>query len=54
MREAAHQPVAERLHALHQHHQNYHRRGHHFIIKALVAVADGEIAKPAAANDARH
>src|SRR5450830_1176674 len=52
--QAAHQPVADALQRLHENDQHQHHHGHHFGQKALVAVADAQVAQTAATNGTGH
>ncbi len=48
--QATHQPIAGHLHPLDHRHQDQHCAKHDFIIKPLIAVADGEVAESTAAD----
>nr|VUD32011.1 Uncharacterised protein [Raoultella sp. NCTC 9187] len=54
VRQAANQAVTGHLHALDHRHQNQYRAHHYLVIKALVAVADRQVAQSAAADHPGH
>ena len=50
MAEAAHQPVAQALHGLHEDDEQQHDGQHHLGQEALVAIADAQVAQATAAE----